>query len=590
MYVHNSGFRPGYEHLSTHGRRRYRLTTNRNTNTSTAQVDPNLWIVHYYRNEHAHQFPAASIPINEQVRQSLAERKKLQGHGQLVRKEFMLHDRESWPTVNLPGNTASAYPQQAMGYPNNVMAHMSRSQHPAHAQQTQAAVGPSPSKRPRHASSSHVHNVSATAIPGPAKEHLYDEEENTSSNDTMDILTPQDISRHRYVQHHLWLEEVLSSPFDTPQIIPGELGLGRKGELESLTRDFFDAPTGGTPAKDLPYPTDVDAELAKAGTPVVHDIPAPRVGRMDAGMADDFTKRATNRVAQISAEMEKLKKQHAKRMAKLNSGRLWKEAEQNIRVETLELIGDVTKVVSGQQATAKLAKDMEFKLGKHIKSIEDVECNEKGGLEEKTQASRDIDMDHEMGDTTGDLNALQPQAPSETEPLNPASLNHLSHTNPPTQGSSVQGIPIPTAEVVSTAKVSSPHKAKDAGTEDWVMVDKDGESTIREREQDQSGFGSFTNDSALLQPNINETIGDDLRDPEEAVEADAGLNFDDHDFGGGIDFGDLDTAGNELSGYAHEIENMEAGEQESLDMGGDTFGSAFHNTGDIPEQGGPPGS
>ena len=59
----------------------------------------------------------------------LGQRRFLQSQGQLARKDFMLHDRNSWPTINFPpqmapqgfaqppGPYAGAVPGRAPFYP-----------------------------------------------------------------------------------------------------------------------------------------------------------------------------------------------------------------------------------------------------------------------------------------------------------------------------------------------------------------------------------------------------------------------------------------------------------------------------------------
>lgn len=519
--------------------------------------------------------------MSDQVRQSLHERSILQKHGQLVRKEFMLRDSANWPTINLPGTTNSSYQQQVSGYPGDVISHINRSQQQAYIQQQQQqqqanpnqhGVGPSPAKRPRHGGSSHVHG-STTAIPAPAvaQDTTYDEEEGTSGGDYMDFLTPTDISLHRYTQHHEWLEEILNSPYDTSQIIPGQLGLGRKGELESLTRDFFDAPIEATPKGTFPK--------SKGEFPE-EDSPTPRVGRLESGKAEDFTKRATEKIAEINAEMEKLKRQHARRMAKLNKGRAFKEAEQNLRIFTLEMInGEATKDDTVQQHRVdELARELEAHIGKSIRPIKDVECIDKGGLEEKSQVKDAQDQDYDMIDTFGNLDGAiasattypESRSPGLATPIESAdNTSNVVHNNAPTAETLNQG-------GIKMDEVQNTSQPKDSTAEDWVMVNK--ENTTVEGE-DMTEIKSFGDNAAMStsrdgpSPNDNAT-GDSLPVFEQGARDDAAEDFDANDFGEGIDFGDLDTAGEELSGYTPGMEN--AGLEDQGDMTNDgAFGESF---------------
>ena len=578
MYIHRSGYRPNFEAVATHCRRRFRLTPSQNPDPSLPPPDQSLWIWHYSQTEPQNRFPANQIRVSEQVRQLIHERSILQKHGQLVRKEFMLRDSANWPTINLPGTQNPSYPQQVSGYPGDVISHINRSQQQAYIQQQQAnatphGVGPSPAKRSRHSGHGQVPG-STTAIPAPvvAQDTTYDEEEGTSGGDYMDFLTPRDISLHRYTQHHEWLEEILNSPYDTSQIIPGQLGLGRKGELESLTRDFFDAPVGATPKETFPKP--------KGDSPV-EDSVTPRVGRLEPGKAEDFTKRATEKIAEINAEMEKLKRQHARRMAKLNGGRAFKEAEQQLRVSTLEMInGEVSKgdVVQEHQVD-ELASRLEGQLGKSIKPIKDIECIDKGGLEEKSEPKDVHEQDFEMIDTFGSLDGVTATAttyPKSRSPLlatmeSADNMSSTVHENAPITASLNQG-DIKMDEVQNTAE------PKDAAAEDWVLVNKGTNSPIGGVMPEIESFGdnvAIPTSTGLPDRNENAT-GESAPMFVQGGGEGAAEDFA-NDFGDSIDFGDMDTGGEELSGYTPGIETAGLDDQGELTNEG-AFEESFQVT------------
>lgn len=165
------------------------------------------------------------------------------------------------------------------------------------------SAGPTPSKAPRAA------RGSSTAAAG-GDVSLEDEE--VSTGDFLDMVTPREISKMRYKQHHEWMEEVFSSPYTNKQIVPVDLGLGRKGELESLTAGFFNAPSGSSignkDANERPNAEKIAPEKAK-----------------------EFTDRVTRKVADMNAEIEKMKKRHARRMEKVGRTKLLKEAELKLR-------------------------------------------------------------------------------------------------------------------------------------------------------------------------------------------------------------------------------------------------------------------
>jgi len=209
----------------------------------------------------------------------------------------MLHDRTNWPQIAFPrnqargpamygGNVPPTRVPQTMAYP------------PQH-----ATVGP-PSKRVKtqaNAAQAVATNTSAVLD--------VDDEEDTSRGDFFDHTTPREISMSRYKQNHEWMEEILSSPYSINQIIPADLGLGLRGQLASLTAGIFDAPFD--PEND--------------------EVTNSFVGHLDKDKADEFRKRAEERIAQTNKDIEKMKAKHAKRLAKFRKGSLVSEAEKELR-------------------------------------------------------------------------------------------------------------------------------------------------------------------------------------------------------------------------------------------------------------------
>ncbi|KAL8771914.1 MAG: hypothetical protein Q9209_002852 [Squamulea sp. 1 TL-2023] len=569
MYIHRSGYRYG-ESIATHQRRRYRLVPNQNpiTNPNQPQPDAALWIVHYSQAEAAHHIPVNQIPVSQYVQNTLTERKYLQQHGQLVRKEFMLHDRNNWPTINPPGNTTGA---QAAAYPNNVISHMSRQQ-PGYVQPTaavghQAGIGPPPVKRVRPTVSSTAEAEAAAAQAGSNREPTIYDEEDVSRGDLLDFLTPREISTVRYKQHHEWLGEVFRSPYDTQQIVPVELGLGRKGELEALTKDFFNAQT------------EPSARTEK-------DAPPVRIGRMEPGKADDFTKLANARITEINAEIDKMKRHHARRLAKLARGAEIREAEKALRAadispEDTETHPNQTLIEGRQSKYSSIKAEMEAKVGKKVQRINEVECIEKGRFVEKLDDNVNISQGYDFNDQAGDLVG---QIPSFQTPLE--NLSSVEGTPNPAVTSGADHVGSESRMVtqetdVSMGGIQNAVQRKDGEAEDWVMVNKgvddDGEDAPNEELPD---LDAFTNDPAMLS-NIGSpaenmgTTAEELPDFAAGAEGELGNAFNANDFNEGVEFGNLDTTGEELSGFV-------AGEDMAMDDHGDlglddtAFGDAFH--------------
>ncbi|EER41680.1 conserved hypothetical protein [Histoplasma capsulatum H143] len=239
LYLQRCGYHPPNEQIATHCRKRYRLTPTKNPNANVVPCDPSLWIIHYSKTPAGDQIPANRILVTPQMQNILAQRRFLQSQGQLVRKEFMLHDRNSWPTINLPPQVGQQnFMPHGAPYANPMLG---RQQSGPFYQQQQGQNLPGPQNKPSRSSRA---SATAAALASAAAGDYSLEEEEVSTGDMLDTITPRDISKMRYRHHHEWMDEIFGSPYSVKQIIPVDLGLGRKGELESLTAGFFDAPTG----------------------------------------------------------------------------------------------------------------------------------------------------------------------------------------------------------------------------------------------------------------------------------------------------------------------------------------------------------
>lgn len=354
MWVHRGGYHWPNEPVTAHCRKRYRLTQSKNSNAPTC--DPSLWIIHYSRAERENVIPSNQLPLQPNVQASLTQRRFVQSQGHLARKEFMLHDKANWPTINLPTTQGLQYPP-----------HMIARQQAAAAAQIQMASSPMKNVPDRN-----QHRRGPSNVLEPTLE----EEEDVSRGDMLDLMTPREISRMRYEQHHEWMEEIMSSPFAMKQIVPADLGLGRKGELEALTRGFFET------SISVLQPTSANASHV-------------RVGRMEVAKAEEFTTKAAKRVAEMEVELENLKKRHARRMAKFDKSSILTKGEKQLRIA-----GDVggrrsnfldEEAQSGQRvwtSTDDIVQDVESTTGKKIVPVSIVGCVQRGGLEDKVKTPK----------------------------------------------------------------------------------------------------------------------------------------------------------------------------------------------------------
>lgn len=310
MYYHKAGFAYG-EPFATHSRRRFRLIPPTTRDASVPPVDPSLWIVHYGPVENNERIPSQVIPRDPRSQAVLETRAYLQRCGQISRKEFILSDRVNWPQISWPREPPR---QPIYGGPRGVPQTMAYPPHPPN------AAGP-PSKRARTAQAAQG-QVPPAMAPIPAQDSsAYDDEEDTSRGDMFDHLTPREVSLARYRQNHEWMEEILSSPYRMGQIGFSDIGLGLKGELSGLTDGIFEAhgfnAATQTPSKPL------------------------AVTQFDAEQGAEFKKRVNDRIRSTQDEIEKMKAEHAKKVAKFKHNSLLTVSERELRSATDESVPDV---------------------------------------------------------------------------------------------------------------------------------------------------------------------------------------------------------------------------------------------------------
>lgn len=509
----------------------------------------------------------------------------------------MLHDRSHWPTINLPGGNMPNYGSQQIGYTSNVISHLSQSQQQSYLQQqqqqqqrasaNQSGAGPSPAKRLRqNPQSQSMRAPPSIAVTTIASEAIADDEED-NPKDLMDFLTPKDISITRFVQHHEWIEEVFNSPYSTGQIIPGELGIGRKGEIEALTRDFFNAPTEGRPT-------------------VPSESQPPRVGRLAPGKAEDFSKKVSEKLSELNSELEEMKRRHSQRMADAKEGGAILDSEKLLRSAPMSLaskadewifdgssrginLGDIT--TTGRRDTVdEIARKVEGLLGKKIVEVKELECIEQGGLEEKTETMRDDDLEYQLASPSANTNQLQDQSAPATAPQQDTPsvdpIGSVGHTPQPSTADVMTPGPddeaakteVFPAEDITMEELPNMAGRKNSETGSWVMVN---DETVSGDSHDQhmSSLDTFV-DLPAASPMI-EVSGDHADSPGDVlpsftpnVPANATDEFGANDFG---DFSNLDSAGEALSGYEG---NASIGLDEHGDLGLDdsAFGDAFHAT------------
>lgn len=574
MYIQKIGFAPG-ETVATHTRRRYRLHPSRNPNHQGPNPDPCLWIVHYSQADPADRVPSNVIPIDMRISQTISVRQHLQSQGQIVQKDFMLHDRNNWPSIAFPrgrpqgqqpmygGTVPPARVPQTMAYP------------PQQSQQ-----GP-PAKRARPNAS-----ANASAVNNPAALIEVDDEEDTSRGDLFDHVTPREISVARYKQNHEWMEEILSSPYSMNQIEPADLGLGMRGALSNLTAEIFDAP----------FDPDKDTSTLSY------------VGRLDPGKADQFRQRTSERVAKENKEIERLKAKHAKRMAKFRKGNVLSLAEKELRTavnnpddtgpEFWRLEGriddeekeDDMAVKATPARVSDIVAKVEASVGRHARQVEELVRIQTGGFEEAPLAPSpqaiavpaqgtpagshngsnhsgvmigDADMD--MGNSAAGLldqfhTGLSSHAPTPGSTNFPTPQAHL-HSAVGTPGVN-SASPASSNHLQQPLPQSTQNQQPQGQEGDWVVVPPGGHSPPSHNPNSNPN----TNLNTAAQPSTSTStpIPDFHTSP--------------NDF---ADLGDLETGG----GYGDELDvggfggHDDGDEGMGEDMDESAFGDAFHASG-----------
>lgn len=424
-------------------------------------------------------------------------------------------------------------------------------------------------------------------------------------------MTPRDISRLRYEQHHEWMEEIMESPYPTLSIMPSDLGLGRKGHLEELTKDFFDAPVSAT-------------HESRTGPP-------PRVGRMAAGLADDFAQRASKKLAEMEAELENMRKRHTRRIDKLKQSTTLAIAEKKLRTapnvterhSVSDGMSDVGSDTKPRDAVDEIMGSVETDLGKKLTNATVVTIVSKGGLKERVKTTPVVSKP--AVPATFPAKATSPpvaqadkgpqQPPQAQEPPQPAvptteSKPEVKDTSEPPRD---QGLtqpttddkppsseaPEPTVDTDKQPQASADQDTdlpqlddlgvdvnmdslddpghEDGGTQDgneWVMIgEESGPNTdmdlAAQQSENQQQQEPATAEVKAAPPNEKTT---EVQQPVPApLSNDTGLDTPDFDMGGDFDNVDVDTAGDALASYGNEDDDLNLDNMEDS-----AFGDAFH--------------
>ena len=399
------------------------------------------------------------------------------------------------------------------------------------------------------------------------------EEEENATQDAFDFLTPREISVSRYKQHHEWMEEIFSSPYAVGKIAPIDLGLGLMGELAPLTAGILDVSGSDHP------------EAGKENYKIKNYY------KLDPEQLKDFEKRVSEYSTKEQAEIDKMKAEHARKMAQLKRTRTYIKAERRLR----DLSRAAGVEMDDVDPLEGVVQDLEKSLGVTFDAKKSVVCVDKGGFIEAQQTSpprAQVNGDGAQQSENGMNNDGTLEDNSAASLLDQYGTGSLSGTpignislprlsQPPSQSQSAVGTPGGQASNINAAPTFDQHDTTldvDVGDDlldldvemsgitsggrekgdDWVMVDDQAAGAQQSRSNVQPSSrdaNAATSASGVM--------------PSSTVEAEAGSMFDTADFAG---FDNLDSAGDALADYGDD-DNL------GLDLVDDSaFGDAFHGT------------
>jgi hypothetical protein len=284
-----------------------------------------------------------------------------------------------------------------------------------------------------------------------------------------------------------------------------------------LTAGFFDAPAGDS----------VAAEGQEAGD-------APEATKMEPAKAEEFADRVAKKVADMTAEIEKLKKQHAKRMERFNRSSLFKDSELRLRdaaadpaetgAEVWRLEGRIIipteESETPQQYVEEKAKykvedivrDVETAWKKQIMPEPKVSCVEKGGLLEKIEPEHKDEPESFTNDMVMDQ--------SDSHLLNQFGSPGIDAS------SAAHGQGMPSNEIPGDVDMDLGDQLAGGGTNengDWVMINNESKAVAGDVSLEGSNFDFDNIDSAgdALAAYTEQNDGLDLPDLENSAFGDA---------------------------------------------------------------------
>lgn len=198
------------------------------------------------------------------------------------------------------------------------------------------------------------HAMMGATFTNQLSEEMLENERNLEHGDTLDFLTPREISAARYKQHHEWMEEVLSSPYSTSQIVPVDLGLRLAGSLSELSEALW----GGSPVK-----------VEK--TEGANDMAGPGPQKIEPERLAEFDRRVSQFLKKGEEDLASMKETHSQRINQLSQQKTFIKLERQL----VELPAD-----AGSEALEQFIREVEKLSGSVVAPRAQVVRVQDGGI------------------------------------------------------------------------------------------------------------------------------------------------------------------------------------------------------------------
>ena len=283
--------------------------------------------------------PTQRATLQPYQQQQLRERRFLEMQGPLPRKEFLLNDRNSWPTINLPANPTPQNPYQNPIQNRGALPAFNRTP-----SATRPMTGAMPGMPPSMRKPSQPGGMLSTPF-GNLAEDILESERNTEFGDMLDFLSPREISVARYKQHHEWMEEIVAGPWAMKDILPVDLGLRLAGSLKGLTDDLW-----------------ADAAMLEVEGAARKTDPA----RLQA-----FNERMAKHLSDGEQELAEMRRAHAEKMEEITQQKLFVNLERKLAETSRDGI---------QIGLEDITREAEEAFGGKLRGRADIVAVSKGGL------------------------------------------------------------------------------------------------------------------------------------------------------------------------------------------------------------------